>query len=292
MSNEALAELIQAGIDVPDNMLTLYNQMSGLIARIAWQYRGCEDIEDLQQEGYLALYEAVDHYQPEQGIKFSGYAVYWIRQGILRYIADCGAVVRIPPAQRALIGRYNRLLAAYQAEYGRPPSDREAAARLGISPERLECLKRDVIMASVGSLDTPAGDDGGNTLVDLQASPGDVIDPVVDDYAAAQAREAIWAVVDTLPDKQSQAIHARYQDGCTLAETAARMGLNCLESARQYERKGIMALRRPGKARQLRPYLDVYNIGLHGTGAAAYQRTWTSATERAAIILAELCANM
>ena len=80
MTNEQLVELIQAGTDVADNMLRLYQQTAGLIAKIAGDYRGQEDLEDLKQQGYLGLYPAVDGYRAETGVPFASYAAYWMRE--------------------------------------------------------------------------------------------------------------------------------------------------------------------------------------------------------------------
>ncbi len=74
MSNEQLVTRIKAGVDVAENMERLYFQVKGFIHSIAWGYRGFGEIEDLEQEGYLALYPAIDGYDPERDIKFVTYA--------------------------------------------------------------------------------------------------------------------------------------------------------------------------------------------------------------------------
>lgn len=74
MTNEQLVALIQAGEDVADNMLLLYNQIKPFIHTVALRYRSDAELEDLEQEGYLALYPAVDGYDPAAGCKFLTYA--------------------------------------------------------------------------------------------------------------------------------------------------------------------------------------------------------------------------
>lgn len=64
MTNEELVALIQAGENVAENMELLYDQIKGLICSIAWRYRNAGEIEDLEQEGFLALYSAVDGFDP------------------------------------------------------------------------------------------------------------------------------------------------------------------------------------------------------------------------------------
>lgn len=58
MTNEQLVTLIQAGEDTGNNMALLYDQVKDFIRSVAWQYWDTGEMEDLLQEGYLALYPA------------------------------------------------------------------------------------------------------------------------------------------------------------------------------------------------------------------------------------------
>lgn len=62
---------IKAGEDVAGNMEQLYSQVRRFIHAVAWKYRDSGELEDLEQEGYLALYPAIDGYDPAQGVKFA-----------------------------------------------------------------------------------------------------------------------------------------------------------------------------------------------------------------------------
>ena len=93
MTNEELVLRIKAGEDAAKNMEVLYNQVRRFIQAIAWKYRGNGDMEDLEQEGYLALYPAIEGYDPAQGVKFLTYAEYHIRQRMQRYLKmDCSGL--------------------------------------------------------------------------------------------------------------------------------------------------------------------------------------------------------
>ena len=74
MTNEELVIRIQSGEDVGNNMALLYGQVKNFIRSIAWQYRDSGEMEDLEQEGYLALYPAIDNFDPDAGCKFLTYA--------------------------------------------------------------------------------------------------------------------------------------------------------------------------------------------------------------------------
>lgn len=100
MTNEQLVANVQAGVDVAENMLQLWQQNQGIIGKIACRYSSYEDIEDLKQQGYIGLCDAVRGYRPEEGVKFITYATFWIRQSIQRYVEECSVVVRIPSGMR------------------------------------------------------------------------------------------------------------------------------------------------------------------------------------------------
>ena len=86
MTNEILVELIRAGENTADNMQKLWEQNRGMIWKIAQQYRNKAEIEDLMQEGFIGLCNAVDAWQPDAGASFLHYAVFWIKQG-------CGGIL-------------------------------------------------------------------------------------------------------------------------------------------------------------------------------------------------------
>src|SRR5439155_24227280 len=68
-----------------------------LVMSVAARYRGRGlPVGDLVQEGNLGLFRAVDRFDPERGFRFSTYAIWWIRQGITRAIAERSRVVRLP----------------------------------------------------------------------------------------------------------------------------------------------------------------------------------------------------
>ena len=96
VTNEQLVALIRAGENEADNMLKLWNRNKGFVFKTAKKYSGYAEMDDLMQEGYLGLSEAVRYYDAEKGVPFINYAALWIRQAMQRYIDNSGNVVRIP----------------------------------------------------------------------------------------------------------------------------------------------------------------------------------------------------
>lgn len=288
MTNEELVARIQAGIDEADNMLQLWQQNKGLIHTIARKYAAYEDIEDLEQQGYLGLCDAVQGYRPEEGAAFSHYAWIWIKQNIQRYIDDCSTAVRIPSHRRQEIVRYRRACAAFEKNCGRKPTDWEMSRLLDVNRETVDRIKEAAQMGSAASLDTPIGEDTEDTIGDLQPGAADVEGSVLDAIQKEQLKAVIWPLVDSLPGKQPAVIRMRYQEGLTLKECGERLGI-AMQGARTHEGNAFRELRKPSRANQLKPFLNdyIYSRATQGNGAGTFARTWTSSTERVALKLVE-----
>jgi RNA polymerase primary sigma factor len=131
---------------------------------------------DLVQDGTVGLIQAVDRFDPDQGCRFSTYAMWWIRQAVTRGIVMSGRSVRLPRQVLARLnhcqGRRRELVAAL----GREPTTEEIAAASGLGVQEVVTLLR--AEPEPGSLD---------------ASPG-ASDDVVDPHAADPVEEAMRSV--------------------------------------------------------------------------------------------------
>ena len=118
----------------------------------------------------------------------------------------------------------------------------------------------------------------------------DIEAEVLDEVQQQELEMVIWPVVDTLTDRQADAIRLRYREGMTWAEAGRCMGIS-LNAVREHEKNGLRELRRPSRARLLRPFLyydEIHNRGMQGTGVARFNQSWTSATEREALNLSRV----
>ena len=290
MSNEEIVERIQSGEDVQSNMLKLWQQNRGMIERLANDYSKVEEREDLKQEAYFGLCKAVESYDPDKGSSFLTWAIYWIRQSMQRYCQNNGTI-RIPVHSQEDLRQYKKLQNLFYLHVGRLPNTREYCYYLGCSVKTLESLQRNDRLSRIGSIDIPiTGLENDNVTVgDTAADPGDPYSEILDSVTEQQLKEILWDIVEDLPGKEPAVIKMRYQENLTYKETAARTGITT-EAARQWELKALREMRRPSRARQLRPFYDfeyIYDRALHGNGAAGFNRTWTSSTERVALDLIE-----
>lgn len=286
MTNEQLVSKIQDGIDVAENMLRLWQQNQGLIGKIAIRYSGYEDIEDLKQQGYIGLCDAVKGYRFEEGAKFSSYAAFWIRQSIQRYLEECSGVIRIPVGMQGEILRVQRFCSAFERETGREASRQEICMSLGYSRGRLEQLRKAALLKRLSSLDSPVygGEDEEITVADTVASTLELEAEIMAKVDSELLQEIIWPMVDELPEKCVKVVQMRYRYGMTLKETGRNVGVS-IEAARQWESRALRELRKPSRAKKLRPFLeDVQETAAYrGCGVRAFSRTWESSTERAAL---------
>lgn len=293
MSNEQLVILIKAGEDVAQNLERLYSQVKRFIHSIAWSYRGAGEPEDLEQEGYLALYLAIDGYDPERGVKFLTYAESWIRQRIVRYIQNSGSCLRLPVHCTEDMRRYDRFVSSFTVAYGREPSDAEVRFYLGLTAEEIKEIRENLRKARLGSLDSPVtGLDGGEdaTVGDLVASDDDTEGDALDRLQQEELRRELWDCVDSLPGRQPEVLRMRYQKNMSLSMIGREYGTTP-EAVRQIHAKALRELRRPRNSRRLRPFLgeagQIYSAALVGNGVSRFNQTWTSSTERVALELVE-----
>lgn len=287
MTNEELVAAIKVGDNTADNVAQLYRQVKAFIHSIARRYRDYAELEDLEQEGYLGLYDAIDGYDPAAGCLFLTYAKHWIRQWIVRYIQNNGTV-RLPVGEWEKLRQYRKLEDVFFSQVGRNPTDREVRYYLGYSPEQIRKLEIASRMEKIGSLDEYVSDREDTTLGEMVAGTDDVESTVLDEVEKGELRAAVWALVDGLNDQQSKVIRARYQQGMTRRQISGDMGVNG-QRISAIEHEAMRELRRKGY--RLRAFLPetIGSLAYHGS-REAFRTTWTSSTERIAMEL-ERCAT-
>ncbi len=282
MDNEQLVVRIRAGEDVAKNMLELYNQNRGFIVKMARRYQGYAELEDLMQEGYIALSDAVSHYDADQGASFIHYAAFWIRQGMRRYVDNCSSAIRLPVNAREDVYEYNKAVKEYRKYYGEWPSEYALCRLLNVSREKLQEIKKNVQIGQMRSLSEVLGGDGEEfTLEDTIASDEDLEGDAVREADTAAMKHELWVAVDSLSGDLPEVIKRRYIDGQTLKSIGNDLELK-YERVRQMEYKALRELRQPGPSRKYRRYFEEYISAecCHHVGVESFQRTWTSEVER------------
>jgi RNA polymerase primary sigma factor len=128
-----------------------------------YQNRGVS-LTDLIQEGNVGLVTAARKFDPEQGVKFISYAVWWIRQAILASLANHGRAVRVPLNRASDLARIFREKERLKQEKGREPTTDELAEATALTPELVESLQ--TLNAAEIRLYAPIGDSEDSQLVE------------------------------------------------------------------------------------------------------------------------------
>jgi len=128
-----------------------------------YQNRGVS-LSDLIQEGNVGLVTAARKFDPDQGVKFISYAVWWIRQAILSALANQGRSVRVPLNRASDLAKIFRERERLKQELRRDPSPQELSEATGLSAEIVESLQ--TLNAAEIRLDAPIGDSDDSQLMD------------------------------------------------------------------------------------------------------------------------------
>jgi RNA polymerase primary sigma factor len=217
----------------------------GLVRSLARRYRGLGvPFEDLVQEGNIGLMRAVEKFDRSRGLKFSTYAVWWIRSALVEAVGNA-RTIRVPPRagqQLAAVARAEEEL----RELGPGLSATEAIAeRTGLSVRRVRAL-RDAARVTA-SLDQQVGEDGtalGDLVPDTAAA-----DPWLH-LDEQETHRQVWSMLRFLPKRHREILVRRYglQGGRAQshAEIAAAVEVG-QERSRQLEREALHRLRELGR---------------------------------------------
>lgn len=232
-----------------------------LVVSIAKKYVGVPSmsINDLTQAGNEGLLKAVSKFDVGQGYKFSTLATWWIRQTILRTIADKSRLIRNP----VHITEANRALKRAEKTFTEEPTIEELSEESGLNKEKV----RQILEIRQQNKPTSL-----STLVDVgkrEDAPKELIDTLTNNDASpeelvinAELKELIDEVINHLSKEEANIIRARFGllDGTkwTLQELATLFGVT-RERIRQIETRALNKLRHPVHSHKLRPLLDGTN---------------------------------
>jgi len=226
------------------------------VVNVAKQYQNQGlPLEDIVSEGNIGLMNAVDRYNPDEGYHFISYAVWWIRQAILKAIYEKSRMIRLPLNRVNELVQIEKTRKAILIETGEYPNDQEIADITGIKARDVSDLltiDRDPV-----SLESPIYEEGNSSTL------GEFIeDEFCDspDKAALMSSlsDDIESVLNTLDDREAEVIRHRFglkgREPLTLKDIGNSYGLT-KERIRQIEKKALKRLRHSSRRQYLRDYI-------------------------------------
>ena len=226
------------------------------VVSVAKKYLGCGlPLHDLIAEGILGLIEAARRFDPDKGVKFISYAVWWIRQSIMQALAQQTGAVKIPVKQAVLVNKITRSYGELLKKLGREPTSEELAEYVGMEPKEIERL---ITICQVPlSLDTPIGDEEDTTFKDFLKGEGTA--EVEEKVVKEELKQSIQEMLEQLTPQEKRIIIMRFgldgNEPKTLREIGEQLGIS-RERVRQLESRAKKKMKEYALRKKLNVFLN------------------------------------
>ncbi len=209
------------------------------VVSVAKQYQNMGmTLPDLINEGNCGLIKAAQRFDETRGFKFISYAVWWIRQSILKALAEHSRIIRLPINQIGSLNRINKVFSELEQKYERDPSPAELAKNLEVSEKQVSDTLRN--SGRHVSMDAPLKDDEEFSLKDTLE---DKEIPRADNHSVKNSlQEEIDRSLSKLTERERSVVKLSFGLGMeheySIEEIANRMNMS-RENVRRIKRKAI-----------------------------------------------------
>jgi len=245
----AIARKVRTGDEEAMQELVKRNLRFVISVAKKYQNRGLA-LTDLIGEGNVGLLTAARKFDPDQGVKFISYAVWWIRQAILAALARHGRTVRVPLNRTADLSRIIRTAESLRQEFGREPTPEEIARAVGLALDVVQSLA--ALNTVDVRLDAPLDPEGDRSMIErfIVDEQSNAEEQAMDQFLS----EEIARALRTLPPRDARVLRLYFGlDGGrehTLEEIGGMLGVT-RERVRQLRDRALKRLREGDVGRAL-----------------------------------------
>jgi RNA polymerase sigma factor, sigma-70 family len=226
-----------------------------LVVSIAKRYVGQGVLfMDLVQEGSIGLIRAAEKFDYSKNFKFSTYATWWIKQSIIRAIANHSKTIRIPVHMADKIRKYKSAYVILSSDFGREPTEQELADFLCVSISKLQKIRNSIILEPI-SLETSVTDDLCLRDFIEDKSCNNPEEQTKDTFLKLGIPEFFNVLTEREKSVITHRFGINFEKPKTLAEVGDMLGYS-KERIRQIEENALTKMRRFSKTNHMRDFID------------------------------------